>query len=163
MLTTRLQVSQKYGDDKNAENIKLVDEIEVQKQQSTLLNDEINTHTFNIARLERKVVRKEKEIEQLNTSLAEKTKALKSANHKVVLRDTNIEKLKFELNEKCKPIKSNAGRKTKITNEVVARVEVLKIDGKSLSGIANILSLEFNENFSKSTIKKIVDTYIKAK
>ena len=54
-----------------------------------------------------------------------------------------------------------AGRRSKITANIIVRVKDLKSEGKSLSQIATLLTLETGVNYSKSAIKKIVDLHIK--
>ena len=55
-----------------------------------------------------------------------------------------------------------AGRRSKVTADVIVRVKELKNEGKSLSQMATLLTLETGHNYSKSTIKKIVDLHIKS-
>lgn len=67
--------------------------------------------------------------------------------------------LKNQLAMLSKPLKSNAGRKSNITPEVVEKVRQLHPD-YSMADIAKELTDSFGRNFSKTTVKKIMDLHI---
>lgn len=132
---------------KDIELVEKVIEIEECRKHSDLYKSEldqakdtIRTNKMDIYILKGLVKENEKSIKQLKRINA-------------TLRKENT-----RLKEKTK---SNAGRKSKINDDVIKQTEKLKSENKSLMQIANELEISTGVSYSKSTIKNIIDNYIK--
>ncbi len=83
-------------------------------------------------------------------------------NDEIKKRDEIIRSLEMKLSAKVDVLpKTKVGRKSKINDRVIERVRELNGENKSLMGIAEILKKESGITYSKSTVKKIIDNYIK--
>lgn len=83
-------------------------------------------------------------------------------NDEIKKRDEIIRSLEMKLSAKVDVLpKTKVGRKSKINDSVIKRVKELNSENKSLMGIAEILEKESGITYSKSTVKKIIDNYIK--
>lgn len=108
---------------------------------------------------------KNKEVEDLKFAIVQKNILVASYEPKLFVqteRAERLDKLVARLRKKVpRHNERGAGRKSKITDEIITQVKRLKSENKSLAEIAAELSSPTGINYSKSTVKKIVDTYIK--
>lgn len=83
-------------------------------------------------------------------------------NDEIKKRDEIIRTLEIKLSANFDVLpKTKVGRKSKINDSVIKRVRELNSENKSMMGIAEILKKESGITYSKSTVKKIIDNYIK--
>ncbi len=107
----------------------------------------------------------DKKIEDLKYAIVQKNILVANYEPKLVAQTERAERLDKLVTRLRKKIprynERGAGRKSKITDEVITKVKYLKSENKSLAEIAAELISSTSVNYSKSTVKKIVDAYIK--
>ena len=105
---------------------------------------------------------KEKKCKELKAFLEKECELTATYISKTHVLYKEIDELKAKTATASTPHNARgAGRKSKITADIIEQAKYLKNEGKSLSQIATLLTLETGVNYSKSAIKKIVDLHIK--
>ena len=126
------------------------------------LEEEVAELTVTIQELQLRLELKEKKCKELKEFLEKEFELNSSYISKTHLLYKEIDELKAKTAIASTPHNARgAGRRSKVTADVIVRVKDLKSEGKSLSQIATLLTLETGVNYSKSAIKKIVDLHIK--
>lgn len=107
-------------------------------------------------------------IEELQVMITEKESRIRDYEQEVdstkkMVKDLQLQvkQLMIENLDLRKKPSYKVGRKSKINDDIIKRTRELNSENKSLMGIAEILEKETGIAYSKSTVKKILDLYIK--
>lgn len=163
-LNTRLSVHMKENTRLEGVNQELQHKMKKTIITNLTLETQIEDLNIKVVSLEKTIQRKEQEISDNERLIIEQKSDMEDISSKASMYLRKILSLENKITElkKQTPIHNqrNGGRKSIITDTTILRVVELKNGGKSLSQIATLLTLETGVNYSKSTIKKIVDLHI---
>lgn len=140
-------------------------QIKENKRLKLLYQSEVQELEWQLAQKDTLVKAQNKEIEELKFAIVQKNILIANYEPKLLEqteRAQRLDKLVIRLRKKIPRYNERgAGRKSKITDEVIVQVKRLKSENKSLAEIAAEITSSTGINYSKSTVKKIVDAYIK--
>lgn len=107
-------------------------------------------------------------LEAENRSLTHRVEQSRRVNEELTIKNMELDKLIKSLQRSNKRIRSEkeklknrgGGRKSIITKEAIELTKGWRREGKSLSKIAELLTLQLGINYSKSTVKNMVDYHL---
>lgn len=165
-LNTRLSVYMKENTRLEGINQELQHKMKKTIITNLMLETQLEDLNIKVVSLEKIIPSNEQEIFNNENIISKQKSDMEDISSKASMYLRKILSLENKITElkKQTPIHNQrkAGRKSIIADTTITRVVELKHKGKSLSQIAILLTLETGVNYSKSTIKKIVDLHIKS-